>query len=107
MPVRSLEIPPAQNKRVVQQMLEVFNTGKVEVLDKVVSREHVDESPFPGTKGNRDGLKQQILVLREAFPDANFTIYKMSAQGDTVAFRWTKEGTHKGEFLAGPRPARK
>lgn len=92
-------MPPAQNKKIVQRMLDAFNSGNMELVDRVVSKDHVDETPFPGTPANRDGLKKQIAALREAFPDAKFSVEKITAQGDTVAFRWKMVGTNRGPFM--------
>ncbi len=37
-----------------------------------------------------------------AFPDANFTIDEMIAEGDTVVIRRTVRGTHKGDLMVIP-----
>jgi len=92
-------MPPTQNKQVVLQMMEAFNTGNEALVDQLVDQQHTDHTPFPGTGANREGLKRQIRALRQAFPDAQFSIEQMTAEGETVAFRWKMVGTHRGPLM--------
>lgn len=94
-----------QNKQVVQRMLEAFNTGDESHVDAVVHERLVDRTPFPGTGTDPNGLKTQIRAVRRAFPDARFTIDRIVAEGDTVAFRWRMEGTHRGPLMDSAAPA--
>jgi len=88
-----------QNKELVQRMLGAFNSGDEKVVDAVMHDQLVDHTPFPGTGRDRNGLKTQIRAVRRAFPDAKFSIDRIVAEGDTVAFRWRMEGTHKGPLM--------
>jgi predicted ester cyclase len=99
-------MPPAENKRAVEQMLEAFNTGNTAIVDKIVDAKHKDATPFPGTKPNRDGLKMQIQNLRQAFPDVKFSIENITAESETVAYRWKMVGTNQGALM-GHRPTNK
>jgi steroid delta-isomerase-like uncharacterized protein len=92
-------MPPQENKAAVMKMVEAFNTGKTDIVDQLVDAKHKDETPFPATTPNREGLKQQIAALRTAFPDAKYTIDHIVAEGETVAYRWTLKGTHKGKLF--------
>ncbi len=98
-------MPPTENKRAVRRMLKAFNTGDVHIVDELLAPSSKDETPFPGTSSTKEGLKQQITHLREAFPDAKFTIVYLVAEGETVAFRWKMVGTQRGELFG--RPASK
>ena len=80
-------------------MEEAFNTGNLALVDELVAPDHVDKTPFPGTRRDRNGLKKQITALRKAFPDGKFTIDKMVAEGETVAYSWKLVGTQKGPLL--------
>lgn len=88
-----------ENKQAVQQMTEAFNTGDVTIVDNLIDEGLVDQTPFPQTGPDREGLKRQIQALRTAFPDVQFGIEDMVAEGETVAFRWTMVGTHEGPLL--------
>jgi steroid delta-isomerase-like uncharacterized protein len=92
-------MPPKENKTAVMKMVDAFNTGDTTIVDELVDAKHRDETPFPATTPNREGLKQQIAALRHAFPDAKFTIDHIAAEGETVAYRWKLQGTHKGKLF--------
>src|SRR6266545_7226157 len=40
-----------------------------------------------------EGLKQFVAMFRTAFPDLNFSIHDMLAEGSKVAWRFTLHGT--------------
>lgn len=82
---------------------EVFNEGKLDVVDEVIAADAIDHSPPPGSTGDtRDDLKEFARTFRDAFPDARFTVREMIAEGDLVAAYATFEGTHQGEFMGVP-----
>lgn len=88
-----------RNKANIRRILEAFNTGKTELIDEVVAPNLVSYTPKPGIRGNRAGLKQQIALFREMFPDARFEEQEMIAEGDVVHLRWKMVGTPKGQYL--------
>ena len=45
-----------------------------------------------------DAWKQMASAYFQAFPDMQFTLEDLIAEGDKVAVRWTWRATHKGEF---------
>lgn len=97
-------MPPAENKKAMQRIADAFNTGDLSIVDQIVDAGHKDDSPVPGTRADRDGLKQQIQHFRQAFPGARFVIDEMVAEGETVAYSWSMEGVQQGSFL-GHKPA--
>ncbi len=92
-------MPVEENKKVVERMLEAFNSGKLELVDELLHREFGDETPFPGTSRDVEGLKKQIRHLHQAFPDVKFSIEAIVGEGDTVAFRWKMTGAQTGTFI--------
>ncbi len=87
--------------------LEVFNQGRVEVIDEIVHPEFVDHgAPLPGISHDREGLKAMVAALRGAFPDLSNTVTHMIAEGDLVAQHVTTAGTMRGE-MAGMPPSGK
>ena len=44
-------------------------------------------------------FKQVHAAYRQAFPDMQFHIDEVIAEGDTVAMRWTVAGTHRGDLM--------
>ena len=93
------------NKTVSRRFFdEVFSKGKLNVLDEIVAKDHVNKGPgtLPGLPTGPEGAKQLITVYRNAFPDLHFTIDEQIAEGDKVVTRWTAHGTNKGELLGMP-----
>jgi steroid delta-isomerase-like uncharacterized protein len=43
-----------------------------------------------------------IAMMRGGFPDVQWTLEEMIAEGDKVAARYTMRGTHRGTFLGIP-----
>lgn len=91
-----------QNKAVIRRFYEeVFNQGKYDVLDEICAPGYTNHSPNnpPGVPNNREGLRQVVMMYRNAFPDLHFTIEDMVAEGDLVMCRWNATGTHRGELF--------
>jgi predicted ester cyclase len=49
-----------------------------------------------------EAFVQFNIAFLAAFPDANFTIEDMIAEGDKVALRYKSRGTHQGTFMGIP-----
>ena len=93
------------NKTVSRRFFEeVFGQGKLNVLDELIAKDHVNSGPgtLPGLPTGPEGTKQLVTVYRKAFPDLHFTIDEQIAEGDKVVTRWTAHGTHKGELVGIP-----
>ena len=82
---------------------EIFNQGKLELIDELFAPDYVDHAPPPpGMPPGIEGLKQLIGALHAAFPDFHYTIEDQFAEGDKHVGRMTGHGTHKGEFMGIP-----
>lgn len=93
------------NKTVSRRFFEeVFGKGKLNVLDELIVKDHVNSGPGtpPGLTPGPEGTKQLVTMYRNAFPDLRFTIDEQIAEGDKVVTRWTGYGTHKGELVGIP-----
>ncbi len=64
---------------------------------------HIDRSAVPKGLHGKEGLSNQMDMLFEAFPDLDFQIVDMVAEGDKVVIRLEARGTHKGVY-AGIEP---
>lgn len=90
----------AENKALAARIpLEVFNQGKVDVLDEVLTPDYIEHSGVPGFPDTPDGLKQFVLVLRSAFPDITYRIELEIADGDLVVHYLQTTLTMQGDFL--------
>jgi predicted ester cyclase len=89
-----------ENKSAVAEAIETFN-------DPDARREYLeihDSSVSAYGLGSADpvdfeGVTQFYETLWSAFPDVAATIEDMIAEGDSVSFRVTVRGTHRGEFM--------
>ena len=93
------------NKTVSRRFLEeVFGKGKLNVLDEIIAKDHVNSGPgtIPGLPNGPEGTKQFVTAYRNAFPDLHLTIDEQIAEGDKVMTRWSAQGTHQGELAGLP-----
>lgn len=88
-----------ENKAVVRRYLDLMNAGAVERLKEVIAVSYVDHSAAPESQAGLEGEKQFLAMVRNAFPDAHWTIEDILAEDDRVAVRVTFRGTQRGEFL--------
>jgi steroid delta-isomerase-like uncharacterized protein len=91
------------NKAIARRYIEeLFTQGNLDVADELVAEDFVNHSPFgEEDTGDREGLKQAASGFLASFPDGQFVIDDMIAEGDLVAMRGTGRGTHTGEPFAG------
>ena len=76
---------------------EAYNKGNLEVLDEHVASDFVYHIvPYPDIEG-LEARKQFIKDIRSAYPDLKLTVEEMIVEGETLAFRWTFQGTHTGQ----------
>jgi predicted ester cyclase len=83
--------------RLRRLLLEGFGGGDFAVVDEVVAEDLVEHQH--GLPQGRDGLKSVIRSLREAFPDLNYTVMQMAADGDKVWGHFQGRGTNTGPFM--------
>ena len=86
---------------------EAFNRGNVDALDELVADDFVEHDPMPGSTPDREGFKDMIRSLREAFPDFHTDVEDQIVAGDKVVERWSCTGTHDGEFMGIPATHRR
>ena len=96
------------NKDCVRRLFdEVWNAGKLALLDTLIGAAYVEHNPVPDQPSGAAGVKGRVETLREAFPDLRFTLEELVAEGDLVAARYSWRGTHKGEAFLGIPPSGK
>ncbi len=93
----------AENKAVVRRFFdEVWNGGKIDVIDEIITPDAVDHNPNPGQPPGSEGVKWLVRAFRAAFPDLHFDVQEQIAEGDKVVSRWVVSGTQQGEFFGIP-----
>lgn len=92
-----------ENKTIMRRgMEEIVSGGDLDLIDELVSPDFVDHTPMPGRPSTREGLKQSIAELREAFPDIETEIGDLVSEGEHVVARYNITGTHQGAFMGVP-----
>ncbi len=92
-----------QNKALIRRFVtEDLNTDNRDVADELVSEDFVDHTNPPHLKYGLDGHKGIVRIFRLAFPDLEFIIEDMVAEGDKVVVRMPFKATHLGDFFGIP-----
>ncbi len=96
------------NKDLARRVLtEVFNEGRLDVIDELVSPDYVGHDvAMPEPMVGPEAFKRSASAYKAAFPDMTMTIEEEIAEGDTVVVRWTARGTHEGELFGIPATGR-
>lgn len=80
---------------------EIYNQGRLETIDELMAPHAVihggglDVRPIRGPSD----LKEQVEVLRDAFPDLRVRVDTLVVAGDMVSIRCIASGTHRGPGL--------
>lgn len=96
------------NKHTMQRFVEFINTASETLAEELISPDaifHVPGSPDP--MRGPSGYLSIIEMMRGGFPDIQWTLEEMVAEGDKVAARFTMRGTHQGAFFGIPPSGRK
>jgi len=90
----------ANKALVLRFYAELVGPGVEAMIDELLDVDVVEHEPLPpGVPPGRERLKVFIGMMLRAFPDLQFEVGAMIAEGDLVAARVTLTGTHEGEFM--------
>jgi predicted ester cyclase len=94
------------NKLTMHRFTEFINTASEQMAAELISPIaifHVPgrDEPMMGPSS----YLSVIAMMRAGFPDIQWTLEELIAEGDKIAARFTMRGTHQGAFSAFPRPA--
>lgn len=94
----------AENQAAVRRWVEEgWNQGHLALVDELYAPDYALHDPsLPQTLRGIEPFKQFVQGYRGAIPDIRFTIEQMLAEGDTVVWRWTARGTHRGDLMGIP-----
>jgi ketosteroid isomerase-like protein len=99
---------PEENKAIVRRLMdEVWTKGNLSLVDQLISVNYTHhDTSTPDFGPGPEGEKKRATLYRSAFPDLQFTVEDVIAEGDTVSVRWSCQGTHRGP-LSGIAPSGK
>ena len=91
------------NKIVMHRFLEFINTASEMLAQELISPDAIFHVPgHPEPMRGPAGYLAIIGMMRGGFPDIQWTLEEMVAEGDKVAARFTMRGTHRGTFFRRP-----
>lgn len=91
-----------QNKKIARRAYEIYSSDNLDALDEIFDRNFIDHHPQPGQGPGLKGVKQMFASLRKAFPDLQWIVEDMVAEGDKVVARINVTGTHRGMYKGLP-----
>ncbi len=83
--------------------VQFINTGDENLAQQLISplaKFHVPMQPEP--MQGPIGYLMVLAMMRSGFPDMQWTLEDMVAEGDKIAARYTMKGTHQGNFFGVP-----
>jgi steroid delta-isomerase-like uncharacterized protein len=100
----------ADHRETARDALEVFTTGRLDVLDEAIAPDcvaHDPQNPFAADHRGPEVIKSMVRMYRSAFPDLVMTVDAQYDDGDVVVNRWTATGTQDGDMPMLPATGRK
>ena len=89
------------NAQLIERYFEqVWNQGKVDVLDELLTSDYRNHSPgLPDPQPGPDGLKPIVLMMRSGIRDLHYAIVDLVVAADRVAAYVHMTGTHTGSLF--------
>ena len=87
-----------QNEATFRRFVEETDKGNYDVWKEILAPDYQGHFPSNAKPISLDEHLQANKAFPAAFPDFRHTIDDFVAQGDSVVFRETMRGTHKGSF---------
>ena len=72
---------------------EVYNDGRLEVLDVICASDYVFHGPKDLTITGREAIRRYIALIRHSSPDVKIRIGEQVETGDLLSTRFLIEGT--------------
>ncbi len=92
------------NKALVLQYTKLIEN--ITLADEILSPDFVDHS-HPEFRPGPGDIKQNFIDFQHAFSDISNSIEEIIGEGNSVAFRFTIEGTHTGTYGGIPPTGKK
>lgn len=92
-----------QNKALVRRLLvDDISAGNPAVAAEIIHPDFYDHTNPSGMQHGLEGHNAIVALFKASFPDMDWQIKEMIAEGDRVVARTTMEATHTGEFFGIP-----
>jgi predicted ester cyclase len=91
------------NKQVMGRFVEFINTVNEQLATELISQDAIFYVPGqPEPMRGPAGYLAIVNMIRSGFPDIQWSLEEMVAEGDKVAARFIMRGTHQGAFFGVP-----
>jgi steroid delta-isomerase-like uncharacterized protein len=88
-----------KNKAIARRYQEeVWGKGDLALIDELLAPDFIDHSLPAGMDPGFAGAKRAVQGALDAFPDGQWTVEDLIAEGDKVVIRWKLQATHEHEF---------
>ena len=94
------------NADLIRQFYVPFNTGDMNIYDRILAPNWIDDPLAPGQSAGPTGMKALVTQFRQAIPDYHVVNDEILVAGDKVAVHSTVYGTHQNIFLGIPPTGR-
>jgi len=94
-------MPDAQKQMVVRWFEEVWNQGREETIDELLSADCVIHDGESDARGP-EGFKPFFERMRKSFSQINVTCHESITEGDRTCLRWSATMLHTGNGLGVP-----
>lgn len=99
MPQYSTRMNTQMMNRLARDYVEAFNRADVDAFDRLLADGYVNHSPgSPDQPRTREGVKQVVRFLHDAFPDYRVDVVDAQFTDDRIILRSRVSGTHLGDF---------
>jgi steroid delta-isomerase-like uncharacterized protein len=96
------------NKLLMNRFTEFINTASESLAEELISQNAIFYVPGrPEPVSGPVGYLEIIGMMRSGFPDIQWTLEELIAEGDNIAARFTMCGTHQGTFFGFPPTGKK
>jgi predicted ester cyclase len=93
-----IETAPEENAELVRMYWEEAVWGEQGTIDEIVAPDEVHHWGIGGDTQGFDAFAERWGLFNTAFPDLEFTVDLVVADGDLAASHWTATGTQAGEW---------
>lgn len=88
-------------KEIIRRMNDlVWDDGQLTLIDEYVAADYVEHNTAsPQDIQGPEGYRDNVEMVRAAFPDMDLVTEDLIAAGDKVVYRYSIVGTHQGALM--------